>query len=340
MATDKKISAVIIGASGYTGAELLRLLLVHPNVEINALVADSNAGKEIAEIYPHFAAVNLPKLQKLDEIDLAGIDVAFFCLPHATSQKIIKDFPKGIKLIDLSADFRIADTALYEKFYGEHFAKDLQPKAVYALPEFNRKKIKISEIIACPGCYPTSVLLPLLPLLQANAIDKDDIIVDAKSGATGAGRSLRQNLLFTELNDGITAYGLTNHRHTAEISEQLGTQITFVPHLLPINRGISSSIYVKLKTDYASARKILEDKYKNEYFIKLLPESVVPATHNVRGTNYSFINIFPGQRAGTATIISVLDNLCKGASGQAVQNMNIAFGLAEETGLQMTAVFP
>ena len=335
-----KINAVIIGASGYTGAELLRLLIVHPTVNIKALVADSNAGKEMAEIYPHFSNQVLPKLVKLDDVSYEGIDVVFCCLPHATTQKIVKTLPRELKIIDLSADFRIQDVELYEKWYGEHHAKELQKEAVYALTEIYREKIRKARIIACPGCYPTSVLLPLLPLIAEGAINEEDIIVDSKSGVTGAGRSAKQNLLYTEVNDGIAAYGVKGHRHSAEISENLGANITFVPHLTPMNRGISSSIYIKLRTDFATARAILAKQYENEPFVKLLDGDLVPSTHMVRGTNFCFMNIFEGQKAGSATIISVIDNLCKGASGQAVQNMNLVFGLPETTGLQQTAVFP
>jgi N-acetyl-gamma-glutamyl-phosphate reductase len=336
----KNINAVIIGASGYTGAELLRLLITHPQVNVVGLVAESNAGKEIAEIYPQFSALTLPKIVKLDEIDFTNVEVAFCCLPHATSQKIIKTLPDHLKVIDLSADFRIQDIELYEKWYGPHYAKELQPEAVYGLTEIYREKIKGARIIACPGCYPTSVLLPLLPLIASGAIDESDIIVDSKSGVTGAGRSTKQNLLYCEVNDGIGAYAVKGHRHTAEISENLGANITFVPHLTPMNRGISSSIFIKLKTDYATARAIIAKQYQNETFVKLLDGEIVPTTHMVRGTNNCFMNIFEGQKPGNATIISVIDNLSKGASGQAVQNMNLVFGLPENTGLGHTAVFP
>ena len=334
------INTAIIGASGYTGAEALRLLLVHPNVKIKALVADSNAGKDMAEIYPHFAAAALPKLVKLDEVDFSGIDAVFMCMPHAMAHEVAAKLPQHIKIIDVSADFRIHNIALYEKWYGTHKAPQLQPQAVYGLTELYRDKIKQARIIACPGCYPTSILLPLLPLVAAKAIDEDDIIADSKSGVTGAGRSAKQNLLYTEVNDGIGAYGLGGHRHSAEISEQLGANITFVPHLTPMNRGISSSIYVKLSTDFVNARKILENQYANEHFVKVLPAGIAPTTHMVRGTNYCFMNIFEGTKPGTAVIISVIDNLTKGASGQAVQNMNLAFGLPEHTGINQTAVFP
>jgi N-acetyl-gamma-glutamyl-phosphate reductase len=341
----KKISTIIIGASGYTGAELLRLLLIHPHVEITGLVADSNAGKTVAEIYPHLYGAKLPVLSKLADVDFKKADLVFCCLPHSTSQKIIKELLNKnvnghLKIIDLSADFRIQDTDLYEKWYGEHFAKDIQSEAVYGLVEIHREKIKKARIIANPGCYPTSALLPLLPLIEAGLIDKKDIIIDSKSGATGAGRSLKQNLLFSEVQDGFSAYGVTGHRHSAEISEQIAASLTFVAHLLPINRGISSSIYVNLKGDVAKAKKILEDKYKNEPFVKVLSGESVPSTHMVRGTNFCFMNIFQGQQPGKATIISVIDNLCKGASGQAVQNMNLLFDLPETTALEMTAIFP
>ncbi len=334
------INVIVIGASGYTGAELIRLLLDHPLVTIKALVADSNAGKEMAEIYPHHIASKLPRLQKFDEVDMNGVDAAFMCMPHAMAHEIAKKIPESVKIIDVSADFRIQNVPLYEKWYGTHKAPELQKQAVYALTEIYREKIKAARIIACPGCYPTSILLPTLPLVAASAIDENDIIIDSKSGVTGAGRSAKQNLLYTEVNDGISAYGLGGHRHSAEISEQLGANITFVPHLTPMNRGISSSIYVKLTTDYANARKILENQYKDEYFVKVLPQGQVPTTHMVRGTNFCFMNIFEGHKPGSAIIISVIDNLTKGASGQAVQNMNLVFGLAEHTGLEQTALFP
>lgn len=334
------INVVIIGASGYTGAELVRILLGHPLVTIKAMVAESNAGKEMGDIYPHFTASKLPRLVKFDELDFNGVDAAFLCLPHATAHEYVKKIPGNVRIIDLSADFRIQDIALYEKWYGTHKAPELQKHAVYALTELYRDKIKDARIIANPGCYTSSILLPVLPLVKASAIDENDIIADSKSGVTGAGRSVKQNYLYTEVTDGIAAYGVTGHRHSAEMSEQIGANITFTPHLTPMNRGISSSIYVKLTTDFANARKILENQYKDEYFVRVLPGTQIPTTHMVRGTNYCFINIFEGQKPGTALIISVLDNLVKGASGQAVQNFNLAFGIDEKTALTQTAMFP
>lgn len=336
-----KINSIIIGASGYTGAELLRLLANHPNVEIKALVAESNAGKDITELYPSLHAANFPKevskLQKLGDISLDGIDVAFCCLPHATSQAVISTLPKNLKVIDLSADFRLKDVALYEKWYGEHTAKDLQSEAQYGLTEIYRDKIKDARIVACPGCYPTSMLLALMPIIDL--IDKDNIIIDAKSGVTGAGRKVAEGFLFNEVNEGVGAYAISGHRHSAELVDNLGVEATFVPHLIPMNRGIISTIYVKCD-DVAAARKALEAKYSNEEFVKILPDGALPKTQQVRGTNYCFINIFEGQKKGWITIVSVIDNLCKGSSGQAVQNMNIMFGLEENTALQQVALFP
>lgn len=334
------INVIIIGASGYTGAELVRILLGHPLVTIKSMVAESNAGKEMADIYPHLVGSKLPRMVKFDEVDFKGIDAAFLCLPHATAHEYVKKIPENIRIIDLSADFRIQDIALYEKWYGTHKAPELQKHAVYALTELYREKIKSARIIANPGCYTSSILLPVLPLVKAQAIDENDIIADSKSGVTGAGRNAKQNLLYTEVNDGIAAYGVTGHRHSAEMAEQIGANITFTPHLVPMNRGISSSIYVKLTTDFANARKILENQYKNEHFVRVLPEGMIPTTHMVRGTNFCFINIFETGKPGGALIISALDNLVKGASGQAVQNFNLAFGMDEKTALNTTAMFP
>lgn len=337
----KMIKTVIIGASGYTGAELLRLLVLHPNVEIVGLVAESNAGKEITDLYPNFFAVeDLPQLKKLAEIDLSDVDVAFCCLPHATSQQVIKTLPEHLKVIDLSADFRLPDISLYEKWYGTHHAPELQPAAAYGLTEIFREQIKESRIIACPGCYPTSVLLPMIPLVEAGLVNKENIIIDSKSGVTGAGRKVAENFLFTEANEGVSPYGLAGHRHSAEMHLYLDADVTFTPHLIPMSRGIVSTIYVKTGKPAAELKKALEDKYANEEFVKILPDTKVPATQNVRGTNYCFINVFEGQQAGSAIIVSVIDNLNKGSSGQAVQNMNIAFGLDETTALKQTALFP
>lgn len=336
-----KINSIIIGASGYTGAELLRLLVNHPNVEIKALVAESNAGRDITDLYPSLHAANFSKevsvLQKLENVSFQGIDVVFCCLPHATSQAVISKLPKNLRVIDLSADFRLSDAALYEKWYGEHTAQDIQAESAYGLTEIYRDKIKDARVVACPGCYPTSMLLALMPIIDL--IDKDNIIIDAKSGVTGAGRKVAEGFLFNEVNEGVAAYALGGHRHSAELVDNLGVEATFVPHLIPMNRGIISTIYIKCD-DVAAVRKALEKKYASEEFVKILPKGVVPTTHQVRGTNYCFIGVFEGQKKGWATIVSVIDNLCKGSSGQAIQNMNLMFGFPENTALQQVALFP
>jgi len=337
----KSLNIAIIGASGYTGAELVRILLSHPHANIALLTGDSQAGKTIGKVYPHLAQTKLPSLITIEQADFSKIDVAFCCLPHGTTQTVIANLPKSLKIIDLSADFRLADVNEYATWYGHaHQAPALQKEAVYGLTELARDQIKNSRLIANPGCYPTSAILPLVPLLKAGAIEKTGIIIDAKSGVTGAGRSAKQANLFTEINDGISAYGIANHRHTPEIEQGLGgVTVTFTPHLVPMNRGILSTIYVGC-SNVAKAREILEQTYKNEPFVHILPAGSAPTTHQVRGTNHCVINIFESRIKGEAIIVSAIDNLVKGASGQAVQNMNLMFGFEETAGLTMTAVFP
>lgn len=345
----KKINVAILGASGYTGAELARLLLPHPHVNLSLLTGDSQAGKEMADIYPHLRFSGLPKLLSLEQVDFTDVDLVFCCLPHGTTQSVIAGLPKHVKVIDLSADFRLADPEAYAKWYGHaHQAVELQKEAVYGLTELARAQVKKARLVANPGCYPTSASLPLAPLLKAKAIDADGIIIDAKSGITGAGRSAKQANLFSEINDGISAYGIASHRHAPEIEQTLecalgeSLTITFTPHLMPMNRGILSTIYVGLagKNTVADLRAILEKTYHDEAFVHVLPEGVMPSTHQVRGTNDCVMNVFADRAKGRAIIVSVIDNLVKGASGQAVQNMNVMYGWPETTGLQLTAVFP
>lgn len=341
----KNINIAIIGASGYTGAELIRILLGHPHVSLKILTGDSSAGKDIGEVYPHLRFKGLPKLISHEQADFSGIDLVFCCLPHGTTQQVISKLPKHLKIIDLSADFRLSDIASYAQWYGHaHQAADLQKEAVYGLTEHAREQVKNARLVANPGCYPTSAALPLIPLLKAGAIEKTGIIIDAKSGVTGAGRSVRQSNLFTEIDGGISAYGIANHRHMPEIEQSLGSGITvtFTPHLMPMNRGILSTIYVKLagKNTAADLRAILEKTYKGEAFVHIAPEGVMPSTHQVRGTNDCVIGVFADRIPGQAILVSVIDNLVKGASGQAVQNMNVMYGWPETNGLQMSAVFP
>lgn len=342
------INVAILGASGYTGAELLRLLAGHPHVVIKALTGDSQAGKPMAEVYPHLRYKNLPSLIRQEELDYAGIDLAFCCLPHGATQAVILNIPAYVRVVDLSADFRLSDPESYAKWYGHaHQALDLQRIAVYGLTEHAREDVAGARLVANPGCYPTSASLPLVPLLKAGLIETTGIIIDAKSGVTGAGRSARQANLFTEVNEGIHAYGIASHRHTPEIEQTLScaagsnVQVTFTPHLMPMNRGILSTIYVQLKGSDANAlHAALTTAYAGEAFVKVLPMGAAPSTHMVRGTNDCFIGVFADRIAGRAILVSAIDNLVKGASGQAIQNMNRMFGWPESTGLALTAVFP
>ncbi len=343
--TNEKITIAILGASGYTGAELIRILHLHPNAHITVLTGDSQAGKSIGEVYPHLRHLDLPALVTIEQADFSKIDLVYCCLPHGTTQTVIAALPKHLKIIDLSADFRLADPELYKQWYGHaHQAVDLQKEAVYGLTEIARDRVKPARLVANPGCYPTSAALPLIPLIKNSLIETYGIIVDSKSGVTGAGRSAKQSNLFTEINDGFSVYGVASHRHTPEIEQSLGQGIavTFTPHLLPMNRGILSTIYVQLAKGKTSSdlRAALVKSYGNEPFVHVLPEGAMPSTHQVRGTNHCLINVFAGRVPGQAILVSVIDNLVKGASGQAVQNMNLMFGLPETTGLQMTAMFP
>jgi N-acetyl-gamma-glutamyl-phosphate reductase len=339
----------ILGASGYTGAELLRILAQHPGIAIKALTAEKNAGNSVAELFPHLAGMNLPRLIKIADTDWSGLDAVFCCLPHATTQEVIAGLPKRLKVIDLSADFRLEDPAMYAKWYGhEHHAPDMQKEAVYGMTELKREAVRSSRLCANPGCYPTAAVLPLMPLVENSLIDADDIVIDAKSGVTGAGRELKLGSMFGEVAEGIHAYGIANHRHTAEIEQELshaaGRKIVanFTPHLMPMNRGILSTIYVRLaKGATADAlREALNKRYAGEPFVKILPKGAAPATRHVRGSNLCLIGVFADRVPGRAILVSALDNLVKGASGQAVQNFNLMHGFPEATALEQQPLFP
>ncbi|HLI13395.1 MAG TPA: N-acetyl-gamma-glutamyl-phosphate reductase [Alphaproteobacteria bacterium] len=344
-----RIKIGILGASGYTGAELIRLLSRHPEAEITTLTADRHAGKRLAEVFPHLGGLDLPNLIKIDDADWDRTEVVFCGLPHGTTQEVIAALPERLKVVDLSADFRLADIATYAEWYGHaHRAPALQKEAVYGLTEIRRAAIKEARLVANPGCYPTSAQLPLVPLVEAGQIDPDDIIIDAKSGVTGAGRSAREDMLFGEVSEGINAYGVAKHRHAPEIeqglSEAAGRKVTvnFTPHLMPMNRGILSTIYVRL-ADGASAddlRATLAQRYEGEPFVRVVPKGVAPATRHVRGSNHCLIGVFADRVPGRAILLAAIDNLVKGASGQAIQNMNVMQGLAETTGLEQQPLFP
>lgn len=344
----KKTRISIIGASGYTGADLIRLLYNHPAVSIVSLIAESSAGQSASAVYPHLSGFDLPDLIHVSHAKWDNVDMVFCCLPHGMSQQIIATLPEHIIVIDLSADFRIHDIPLYEEWYGKHHAPNLQHKAVYGLSEIYRQRIRKASLIACPGCYPTSVLLPLVPLLSHHVIEKDDIIIDAKSGATGAGRSAKQANLFCEVNENIKPYNISKHRHMPEIEQVLSKaagaplHIHFTPQLVPMNRGMLSTIYVKPSpgNNAAEIRNLLMECYQDEPFVQIVPAGHTPSTREVVGSNRCKIGVFESSTPDRVIIVSVIDNLIKGASGQAVQNMNIILGLPEYTALDVIPMFP
>ena len=339
----------ILGASGYTGAELLRLLGDHPRAEIRALTAERQAGKAIGEVFPQLAVYDLPSLVKVEDVDVAGLDVVFCCLPHATTQAIVKTLPRGPKIVDLSADFRLRDPELYAQHYGHaHQAVEIQAEAVYGLTEHYRDAIRATWLVANPGCYTTTSELPLIPLLRRGLIQPEGIVIDAKSGVSGAGRDAKQGSLFTEVAEGIHAYGVATHRHTPEIEQCLADfagrpiMVTFTPHLMPMSRGILGTIYVRQAAGVSAAdlHAALAEAYAGEPFVHVLPFKTLPQTRHVRGTNLCLIGVHPSRVPGEAILVSVLDNLVKGASGQAIQNMNAMLGLDERMGLGQRPLFP
>jgi len=353
-AQDDKAKIGILGASGYTGAELLRLLIRHPRVDIALLTADRRAGKPMADVFPQFAPYALPTLAAIENADwrALALDLAFCALPHGTTQKVIADLmarAPATKVVDLSADFRLADPAAYARWYGhEHFAPALQKEAVYGLTEIYRSRIKAARLVANPGCYTTCAELALIPLLKAKAIDPDEIVVDAKSGMTGAGRAAKEEMLFSEVSEGFHAYAVGHHRHMSELDQEFSLAagreviVSFTPHLVPMNRGILSTIYVRGldKTSSEDLHVVLAKAYAGEPFVHVLPFRTLPQTRHVRGSNMTFIGVAPDRIAGRAIIVSALDNLTKGASGQAVQNMNVMLGYPETMAIDQVALFP
>lgn len=342
----------VLGASGYTGADLVRLAARHPNIEIAALTANTHAGKTMGEVFPHLFMLDLPRLVEWEAVDWSGLDAVFCGLPHGTTQEItsaVLAANPNIRVIDMSADFRLRDTATYARWYGhEHRAAALQGEAVYGLTEVYRDKIRAARLIACPGCYPTAALLSLLPGAKAGLIDAGEIIVDAKSGVSGAGRSPRQNTLFSEVGEGLSPYSVAQHRHAPEIEQEISVAagmeviVNFTPHLIPMSRGELCTSYVRLLGGATAddLRSAMAAKYRGEPFVHVAPAGVLPQTQNVRGSNYVQMAVFADRIAGRAIIVSVLDNLVKGSAGQAIQNMNIAFSLEETTGLLQLPLFP
>ncbi len=339
-------SIAILGASGYTGAELCRLIQTHPEMEIVALTGDRKAGQPMASVYPFLRNAGLPDLTRIEDVDFSGVGLAFCALPHATSQSVIKDLPDDLKVVDLSADFRLRDPAAYAKWYGNtHDAPELQSQAVYGLTEFYRDDIRAARLVAGTGCNAATGQFALRPLIAGGLIDLDDIILDLICGVSGAGRSLKENLLHAELSEGTHAYALGGtHRHLGEFDQEFSAiagrsvEIQFTPHLAPFNRGILATCYVK--GDAEAIHSALVDAYQRETFIEVLPMGAAPSTHDVRGTNYCHIGVATDRRPGRAIVVAALDNLCKGSSGQAIQNANLMLGLEETTGLMGLGVFP
>ena len=346
---DNRIRIGILGASGYTGAELIRLLARHSAADIRLLSAERSAGKPVEAVFPHLSGLDLPRLIHIDDADWSGLDLVFCALPHGTTQEVIAALPAHLKIVDLSADFRLHDLATYETWYGHaHRAPDLQREAVYGLTEINRDAIRGARLCANPGCYPTASQLPLIPLLEAGLIEAEDIVIDAKSGVSGAGRAAKEGSLFAEVAEGIHAYGVASHRHAPEIEQGLSkaarrpVAVTFTPHLVPMNRGILATTYVRLAKGESAAElsRVLAERYAEEPFVQVLPLGSVPATRHVRGSNHCLIGVVADRVPGRAILISAIDNLVKGASGQAVQNMNLMTGLPETLGLEQPALFP
>ncbi|MFN4191374.1 MAG: N-acetyl-gamma-glutamyl-phosphate reductase [Tabrizicola sp.] len=336
----------ILGASGYTGAELVRLIATHPSMRIVALSAERKAGMTMAEVFPFLRHLDLPRLVKIDEIDFTDVDLCFCALPHATTQEVIAKLPKTLRIVDLSADFRLCDPAEYEKWYGQpHAAVEIQKEAVYGLTEFYRDEIRAARLVAGTGCNAATGQFALRPLIAAGCIDLDDILIDLKAGVSGAGRSLKENLLHAELSGGTHAYSAGGkHRHLGEFDQEFSkvagrpVRVQFTPHLLPMNRGILATVYVK--GDARAVHQVLEKAYESETFLKVLPFGSLPSTRDIAGSNFCHLGVIGDRIPGRAVVVAVLDNLTKGSSGQAIQNANLMLGLPETEGLMLAPVFP
>lgn len=347
----------IVGGTGYTGVELLRLLVNHPNVEVTVITSRSEEGVAIADIYPNLRGHCALRFTAPDNQQLSQCDVVFFATPHGVAHKLVPElYEKGVKIIDLSADFRIKDAALWSQWYGQpHGCEALLPHAVYGLPEVNREAIKSAQLIACPGCYPTSVQLGFLPLLEHDLVDPKTLIANSASGTSGAGRQANIGTLHAEVSDSFSAYAVAGHRHLPEIEQGLrgfqqqakeggddnAAALTFVPHLLPMVRGIHSTLYARLKISQAvDLQALYESRYADEPFVDVMPAGSHPQTRSVKSSNMCRLSITRPQGGDTVVVMSVIDNLTKGASGQAVQNMNIMCGFDEQAGLQHVALLP
>ncbi|MDA1108042.1 MAG: N-acetyl-gamma-glutamyl-phosphate reductase [Proteobacteria bacterium] len=342
------IKAGIVGGTGYTGVELLRLLAAHPQVELSVITSRSEAGVAVADMFPNLRGHVSLKFSAPDPKALAGCDVVFFATPNGTAMTLVPELLHSkVRVIDLAADFRLKSAQEWQQWYGlPHACPELLKEAVYGLPELNRAAIKSAHLIANPGCYPTSVTLGLLPLIEQGLVDEQHLIADAKSGVSGAGRKAEIPLMLGEAGENFKAYAVPGHRHLPEISQSLEqtagkkVALTFVPHLLPMVRGIHATLYARLKDTGADLQALYETRYAQEPFVDVLPAGAHPETKSVRGANVCRIAVHRPQGGDTVVVLAVIDNLVKGAAGQAVQNMNIMFGLAEAAGLGSIALLP
>ena len=338
----------IVGGTGYTGVELLRLLAQHPGVELTAITSRTEAGMPVARMFPNLRGhVGIAFSEPSIEV-LGACDVVFFATPHGVAMKQTPELlERGVRVIDLGADFRLADTAVFEKWYGlPHPSPDILAESVYGLPEVNRDVIKKARVVGNPGCYPTAVQLGFLPLLKAGLVDASHLVADAKSGVSGAGRKAEVHTLFSEAAESFRAYGVSGHRHLPEISQGLSRMapekigLTFVPHLLPMIRGIHATLYARLTKEVGDLQELYEETFAGEPFVDVMPAGSLPETRSVKGANTCRIAVYRPQGGDTVVVLSVIDNLVKGAAGQAVQNMNIMFGLPETAGLTQIALLP
>jgi len=346
-----KLNIAIVGSSGYTGGELMRMLLNHSRVSMAAITSEKSAGKPITAVFPHLAGLTSLVCEHLDPDAIARkVDVVFLALPHVTAQEVVFRFQQlGKKVIDLSADYRLSDPVVYEQWYEhKHQYPELLKSAVYGLPELHREKIRTASLVANPGCYPTSAILGIAPLIKKGAADLASFIIDSKSGVSGAGRNPSLAHHYTEVNEGFMAYKVGTHRHTPEIEQELSMlarkriTVSFTPHLVPMNRGILTTIYGTLTTqmDTAQLFSLYQEFYNNEPFVRLLPAGNFPNVRNVRGSNFCDIGVYADARTGRAVVVTAIDNLVKGASGQAIQNMNLMMGFDEGEGLRFAGLFP
>jgi N-acetyl-gamma-glutamyl-phosphate reductase len=345
------LKVAIVGASGYTGVELLRILHSHPEVAVTCVTSEQSAGRPVSDVFPTLRGrIDIP-LENLEPISIAEkVDFVFTALPHKAAMEVVPTFLKmGKNVVDLSADYRLHDAAVYERWYDKHLNPDVLKEAVYGIPELRRAQIGEASLVANPGCYPTSVILGLAPLLKGKVVDPKSIIIDAKSGVSGAGRGAKVDGLYCEVNEGFRAYGVGGtHRHIPEIEQELSLLagkelvVSFTPHLVPMDRGILSTIYTNPlgKVTAADLITLYEAFYDGEPFVRVLPEGIFPSTAYVRGSNFCDIGIAVDERTGRVIIVSAIDNLVKGASGQAVQNMNLMCGLPETLGLDFLPIFP